>query len=89
MTEATDMLSRKTNELETTLTEVQRELERADGTRQSEAHSRLAETVAEARAWLDGHAAGEGAGSGADSAAADTRRAEGFLHEIRMHRGDL
>lgn len=89
MTEAKDMLSRKTNELEATLTEVQGELERADGMRQSETHSRLAETVAEARAWLDGRAAGEGAGSDGDSAAADTRRAEAFLHEIRMHRGDL
>ena len=87
MSESSQMLRQKASELETAVTEVQRELARADASRRSEAHRRLAGIVREARDWLDSRVeAGEVAG---EAASAEARKAEGFLHEIRMRRTEL
>ncbi|HET7410464.1 MAG TPA: hypothetical protein VFJ13_09715 [Paracoccaceae bacterium] len=87
MSESLQMLRQKTSELETALAEVQRELDRADATRRTEAHDRLAGIARDARDWLDRHnRAPEGEG---EAATAEARKAEGFLHDIRMHRTEL
>ena len=86
MAESSQMLRQKTSELETAVVEVQRELARADRTRRSEAHDRLATLVREAREWLEARSSREGE---SDDVTADTRRAEALLHEIRMGRAEL
>lgn len=85
MSESRQMLQQKAGELETVVDEVQVELSRADATRRSEAHARLAELTREARTWLsrlDNDADGE-------AAAAEVRRAETLLHDIRRLRGEI
>jgi ElaB/YqjD/DUF883 family membrane-anchored ribosome-binding protein len=85
MPESSQMLREKTSELESAVSQVQQELARADATRRSEAHHRLAELVKKAREWLE--TTQEGGGEEAETAA--TRKAEEFLHEIQMHRTEL
>lgn len=80
------VLKQKISELEAAVAEVQRELARADATRRSDAHHRLAGLVREAREWLD---SGGGREPEGEQAAADARTAEGFLHRISMRRTEL
>ena len=87
MAESSQMLRQKTSELETALAEVQRELDRADAMRRTEAHDRLAEIARGAREWLDRHDRTSKASD--EAATAEARKAEGFLHDIRMHRSEL
>lgn len=93
MPESSQMLKEKTSELEAAVSQVQQELARADATRRSEAHHRLAELVKAAREWLEARRSGDsgagGPGGDEEAETADTRKAEGFLHEIRMHRTEL
>lgn len=85
MSEASQTLNQKTAELEAVVEEAQQELSRADVSRRTEAHAKLAAVVREARGWLDERARTPGGGD----AAAAARRAEGYLHEIQMLRGDI
>lgn len=87
MPESSQMLKQKTSELEAAVSQVQQELARSDATRRTEAHHSLAELVKEAREWLETRGARESDGEEAETA--DTRKAEGFLHQIQMHRGEL
>jgi hypothetical protein len=87
MSESSQMLRQKASELETAVSEVQRELARVDASRRSEVHRRLAEIVREARDWLDSR--GRADEPGGEAASAEARKAEGFLHEIRMRRTEL
>ena len=90
MTESSQMLRQKASELETAVAEVQRELARADATRRTEAHDRLAEIVRDARDWLDRRRRSpDGGAREGEAATADARKAESFLHDIRMHRAEL
>lgn len=86
MSESSQMLREKTSELETAVSQAQEELARADASRRTEAHHKLSALVREARGWLDSHERPEG-DEQAETAA--TRKAEGFLHDIRMHRTAL
>lgn len=85
MSETSQMLKQKTSELEAAVAEVQRELARADASRRTEAHAKLAEVAREAREWLNAR----GDGAEGDAAAADTTKAEEFLHALRMRRAEL
>lgn len=87
MSETSQMLKDKASELEAAVDEVQTELARADATRASEPHRRLAATVREAREWLDARK-GRPDPQG-DAAAAETQKAEALLHEIRTGRGRI
>lgn len=93
MPESSQMLKEKTSELEAVVSQAQQELARADATRRSEAHHRLAELVKEAREWLETRASREGGagrpGGDEEAETAETRKAEDFLHRIQMHRGEL
>lgn len=80
------MLDQKTSELETAVEEVERELSRADTSRRTETHKRLAGAVREAHDWLDRRRGGSAAGDDGTALAAE---AESLLHEIRMHRREL
>lgn len=87
MPESGQTLNQKTSELQAALDEVQGELARADATRRTEAHDRLADTAREAREWLEARrAAGDRDGP---DAAAEVRRAEGLLHQLRMRRDEI
>ena len=89
MSESLQMLQQKTSELETVMAEVQRELSRADAARRTEAHERLAEILRDARNWLDHRKRADRDGKPTGDAAAEARKAEGFLHDLRMHRAEL
>ena len=89
MSESSQMLQQKTSELETAVAEVQRELARADARRRTEAHERLAEIVRGARDWLDRRRRLPDGGGEGEAATAEARKAEAFLHDIRMHRAEL
>lgn len=83
MPESSHSLNQKTGELQAAVDEVERELARADASRRTEAHERLAAAVSEARDWLRACAQGQAEGEGGAGA---VRRAEALLHEIRMRR---
>ena len=87
MSESSQMLRQKASELETAVSEAQRELARVDASRRSEAHRKLAEIVRKARDWLDSR--GHSDEAGGEAASAEARKAETFLHEIRMRRTEL
>lgn len=80
------MLRQKTNELETALDEVQEELARAGATRETAAHTKLTDTIRDARSWLEEH--GDASADG-EEAARQTRKIEDFLHAVRMHRTEI
>lgn len=80
------VLKQKTDELQAAVAEAQQELARADASRRSEAHTRLAGLVDEARKWLEGSS---GRSHEGEAAAAEARKAEGYVHDIRMQRANL
>ncbi len=92
MPESSQLVNQKTSELETAVAEVQQELSRADATRRTKAHESLAALVKEARDWLEARKSrdsGSGGAAGEEALSADARKAEDFLHGIRMQRAEL
>lgn len=88
MAEADTTLKQKTGELETAVEETRRELARVDAAQRTDAHRELVATCKEAAEWLEQCAQAAETASG-DEAASMTRKAETFLHDLRMRRNAI
>jgi hypothetical protein len=88
MPEADTTLKQKTSELETAIHETRSELSRVGEAQRKDVHRELAAICKEAAEWLqECMRAPEPASS--DDAAALTRRAEAYLHDLRMRRHEI